>query len=189
MPAAEQLSVRTASQPTQLTPLLPQVAKEGVLQVAPEQQPFGQLVELQPLHVPLLQVWPEGQMSQLPPPVPQEDALSPARHVPAEQQPCGQDVPSQTQVLERHRWPGAHAAPAPHWQLPVDEQLSERWSHAAQVEPLAPHVVRDRVWQNAPWQHPLGHDVASHTHWPELQRWPPRQAGPAPQAQLPSLPQ
>jgi len=56
MPAAEQLSVRTASQPTQLTPLLPQVAKEGVLQVAPEQHPFGQLIELQPLQVPLLQL-------------------------------------------------------------------------------------------------------------------------------------
>jgi hypothetical protein len=126
VPAAEQLSARTASQPTQLTPPLPQVAKEGTLQVAPEQQPFGQLLELQPLQVPLLQVWPVGQTSQLPPPVPQDDGLSPARQVPAEQQPCGQDVPSHTHVLARHRWPGAHAAPAPHWQLPIDEQLSER---------------------------------------------------------------
>jgi hypothetical protein len=126
VPAAEQLSARTASQPTQLTPPLPQVAKEGMLQVAPEQQPFGQLLELQPLQVPLLQVWPVGQTSQLPPPVPQDDGLSPARQVPAEQQPCGQDVPSHTHVLARHRWPGAQAVPAPHWQLPIDEQLSER---------------------------------------------------------------
>jgi hypothetical protein len=126
VPAAEQLSARTVSQPTQLTPLLPQVAKEGGLQVAPEQHPFGQLIELQPLQAPLLQLWPAGQTSQLPPPVPQDDALSPARQLPAEQQPSGQDVPSHTQVLARHRWPGAHAALAPHWQLPVDEQLSER---------------------------------------------------------------
>jgi hypothetical protein len=126
VPVGEQLSARTASQPTQLTAPLPQVAKEGVLQVAPEQQPFGQLVELQPLHVPLLQLCPVGQTSQVPPPVPQDDGLSPARQLPAEQQPCGQDVPSQTQVLARQRCPGAHAAPAPHWQLPVDEQLSDR---------------------------------------------------------------
>jgi hypothetical protein len=36
-----------------------------------------------------------------------------------------------------------------------------------------------------PAQHPLGHDVASHTQAPLTQRWPAPQAGPVPQVQLP----
>ncbi len=37
-----------------------------------------------------------------------------------------------------------------------------------------------------PMQQPLAHDVASHTHRPPTHRWPPAQAGPEPQPQLPS---
>jgi hypothetical protein len=56
VPAAEQPSARVASQPTQTAPPLPQVASTCGLQVAPEQQPFGQLVALQPLQCPAVQV-------------------------------------------------------------------------------------------------------------------------------------
>jgi hypothetical protein len=56
VPVAEQLSARRASQPTQIAPPAPQVVKDGGLQVAPEQQPFAQLVALQPLQAPPTQV-------------------------------------------------------------------------------------------------------------------------------------
>jgi hypothetical protein len=149
-PAAEQPSACRASHPTQIAPPAPQVAKDGGLQVAPEQQPAGQLVALQPLQAPPAQLWPAGQASQVPPPVPQDAAVSPARHEPAEQQPWGQEVPSQTQVLATQRWPGAHASAPPQRQLPPDEQLSERSSQDAQVAPPAPQLVSDRARQAAP---------------------------------------
>ena len=98
-------------------------------------------------------------------------------------------MPSHTQVLATQRWPGAHAPALPHRQLPPAEQLSARSSQTAQVAPPAPQVSSDRARQAAPWQQPLGHDVASQTHCPELQRWPPAQADPAPHAQVPSAPQ
>jgi hypothetical protein len=56
VPLAEQPSARVASQPTQTAPPLPQVASAGGLQVAPEQQPLGQLVALHPLQCPAVQV-------------------------------------------------------------------------------------------------------------------------------------
>jgi hypothetical protein len=60
-PPAEQESARAVSQPTHTAPPLPQVASAGGLQVAPEQQPVGQLVALQPLQCPAVHVWPAGQ--------------------------------------------------------------------------------------------------------------------------------
>jgi hypothetical protein len=185
-PVAAQPSARVASQPMQTAPPLPQVASEGGLQVAPEQQPVGQLVALQPLQCPPVQVWPAGHDWQAPPPPPHDDAVTPARQAPSAQQPVAHDVLSQTQVLATQRWPGEQASPLPQRQLPDDEQLSERASHATQVEPALPQVVVERVWQVAPVQQPLGHDVASHRQRPPAQRWPPTQAAPVPQTQLPA---
>jgi len=37
-----------------------------------------------------------------------------------------------------------------------------------------------------PWQQPVEHDVASHTHEPEAQRWPDSHAAPVPHAHEPS---
>jgi hypothetical protein len=183
---AEQPSARAASQPTQTAPPLPQVEREGALQVAPEQQPAGQLVALQPLQRPPVQVCPDGQDWQAPPPPPQDAAVLPAMQAPCAQQPVGQEVPSQTQVLATQRCPGAQAAPSPHRQAPNAEQLSERASHATQVEPATPQAATDRVEQVAPLQQPLGQEVASQMHWPPTQRWPPTQAAPAPQTQAPA---
>jgi hypothetical protein len=164
------------------------VAIDGRLQVAPEQQPLGQEVR-QPLQLPLVHASPPGQVSQALPPVPQEAALSPGRQTSPAQQPSGHDVPSQTQVLPTHRWPIAHAALAPQRQAPAAEQLSARASHTAHVEPASPQVSKERVAQVAPWQQPLGHEVASQMHRPAAQRWPPAQAAPAPQAHAPVGPQ
>jgi hypothetical protein len=84
------------------------------------------------------------------------------------------------------RCPVAQAAAAPQRQDPVDEQLSARVSHAAQVEPASPQVASDRIAQVVPWQQPLGHDVASQMHSPDAQRWPPAHGGPSPHAHAPA---
>jgi hypothetical protein len=102
-PAVEQPSAFVMSHPTQTAPASPQVDTEGALHVAPEQQPLGHVVPVQPLQRPLAQVWPAGHVSQLLPPPPHELALSPPRHAPPEHHPSGHDVPSQTQVLPMHR--------------------------------------------------------------------------------------
>jgi hypothetical protein len=187
-PAAEQPSAVTRSQPTQAALPVPQVAIAGGLHVAPEQHPPGQVVGLQPLQRPPSHVSPAGHTSQAPPPTPHDAGLALVWQVPCAQQPVGHEVPSQTQVLPMQRWPTAHAGPPPQRQPPPDEQLSARRSQAVQVEPASPHVASDRVSQVVPSQQPLGHEVASQTHRPPAQRWPPAQAAPAPQRQLPSWP-
>jgi hypothetical protein len=158
------------------------------LQVAPEQQPLGQLVALQPLQWPSVHVCPAGQAWQTPPPAPHDATVDPGRHAPCEQQPPGHDVPSQTQVLATQRWPAAQVSPLPQRQLPVDEQLSDRASHVTQVDPALPQALAARAAQVVPLQQPLGHDVASHTQAELTQRWPPAQAGPVPQLHSPEAP-
>jgi hypothetical protein len=169
-PAAEQPSARVVSHPTHTAPPLPQVATVARLQVAPEQQPPEQLTALQPLQRPPVHDWSAGQVSQAEPPAPHESGLSPATQAPCAQHPCGQDVPSQTQVLATQRWPRSQAGPLPHRQVPTAEQLSERVSHATQVAPPTPQVARPRVRQAVPLQHPLAHDATSQAHRPPEQR-------------------
>jgi len=68
------------------------------------------------------------------------------------QQPFGHEVTSQTHcpLVLLHSWPDAHA-----------EQLAPATPHEPfDSEAYATHVV--------PLQHPPGHEVASHTHCPEL---------------------
>ena len=184
-PPAEQPSARVVSQPTHTAPPLPQAATEGLLQVAPEQQPPGQLIALHPLQRPAPQVCPAGQVSQAPPPAPHDAAVLPATHIPCAQHPLGQDVPSHTQVLARQRCPTAQTAPLPQRQPPVAEQLSERASQAKQVAPAVPQLASERVTQVVPLQQPLGHEVASHTQPLVVQRWPAAQAAPAPHEHAP----
>ena len=188
VPVAEQPSAATMSHPMQTAPPIPQVAIDTTLQVAPEQQPLVQVAE-HPLQRPSVQVCPEGQASQELPPVPHELALSPPRHNPFWQQPSAQDVPSQTQVLPRQRWPRAHATPVPQRQAPAAEQLSERASQTAQLEPASPQVAKDRVSHRSFLQQPLGQEVASQMQRPPAHRCPPAQAGPTPHRQSPVGPQ
>jgi hypothetical protein len=188
-PPAEQESARAVSQPTHTAPPLPQAATDGVLQVLPEQQPLGQLVALHPLHTPPVHTCPAGHTPHAAPPAPHDAAVVPATHAPLAQHPLGHDVPSHTQVLATQRWPAAQATPLPHRQVPVAEQLSDRMSHATQVDPASPQLPGARARQVAPLQQPLGHDIESHTHAPPLQRWPATHAAPTPHAHDPSAPQ
>jgi hypothetical protein len=109
--------------------------------------------------------------------------------VPPAQQPVGQEVASHTQPEPEQRWPMGHAIAAPQRQSPAAPQLSARASQATQVEPALPQVLSPRAWQTLAAQHPLGHEVASHTQLPPTQRWPPAHCGLLPQAHLPSAPQ
>ena len=67
---AEQASARAASQATQPLPAVPQAARLGGVQVAPEQQPEAQLAGVQPLQMPPLHT-PGAQDWQAAPPLPQ----------------------------------------------------------------------------------------------------------------------
>jgi len=96
-PLAEQPS---AAEPqfVHVAPAVPQAAAVGgVVHVLPEQQPIGQLVELQPLHAPLLQVWPLGHIVHMPPAAPHALGLVPGSHVLPWQHPVEHDVASQMQ--------------------------------------------------------------------------------------------
>ena len=188
-PAAEHPSARSLSHPTQAAAPRPQAARVGTLQVAPEQQPSGQVAAVQLLHLPAVQPSVAGQTSHALPPAPHELVVSPDKQAPPEQHPLGQEVPSHTQELPMHRWPRAQVAPVPQRQIPVAEQLSARLSHTAQVEPPLPQVSRERTAHTVPSQQPPGHELASQIHWAPAQRCPPAQEGPLPQRHRPPGPQ
>jgi hypothetical protein len=108
-------------------------------------------------------------------------------HVVPEQQPIGHDVASHTQAPPLQRWPAPHTGPEPHAQLPFAHRSACVASQATQATPLVPHVAVAGVRHVLPEQQPLGHDVASHTHTPPLQRWPTAHIAPAPHAHAPAL--
>jgi hypothetical protein len=137
-PPDEQVSAATSSHATHACAPVPHAAADGgELQVAPEQQPFAQFEELQPLQTPALQV-PGEQSEQAPPPVPQAEVAVPGRQAVPEQQPV-QEAGSQTHSPPEQRCPVPQAAFAPHWHTPVDEQPSAtEVSHAWHVAPPAP---------------------------------------------------
>jgi hypothetical protein len=72
------------------------------------------------------------------------------------QQPLGQLVPSHTHVPLLQRWPGLHAGPVPHLQLPA-EQMSPVAPHDTHAAPERPHAVdAPEVLHVSPEQQPLG---------------------------------
>ena len=97
------------------------------------------------------------------PPVPQSEGVSDedSRHIPLTpplQQPFAQEEPLQMQVPAVESMDVSHTRFVP---------------HGAHVAPAVPQVVPSlaqgtHVPVVPPLQQPLGHDVASHTHWPLL---------------------
>ena len=114
---AVQLSALPLAQATHAMPPEPQAPSEGELHVSPEQQPVEH-IDVHPLHAPLLHVSVPAQPWQAEPPLPQAVPTLPGSQTFPVQQPVGQDVPSQTQVPPRHRWPVVHATPLPHEHAP-----------------------------------------------------------------------
>jgi hypothetical protein len=67
-------------------------------------------------------------------------------HTPLAQQPVGHEVTSQTHAWLKQRWPAEHAAVDPHWQAPVDEQLSAVTAlQAVQADPPTPQLASEAV--------------------------------------------
>lgn len=96
------------------------------------------------------------------------------------------------QVLESHKhwppeqcWPAPQAAPLPHLQVPLAQLSAFPAAQATQAFPAGAQALTDSVVQTLPLQHPVGHEVASHTHWFPLQRWPAPQVAPLPQPHTP----
>ena len=140
---------------------------DGALQVAPAQQPLGQLVALQPLQCPAVQVWPAGQLVQALPPPPHE------RGAVAGEAGARRAAPGGARRAVADAGAGDAALPGragrrrvPQRQTPVAEQLSDRASQATQLDPAMPQLAIERVEQIAPLQQPPGHDVPSQTHSP-----------------------
>lgn len=158
------------SHATQAAPAVPHALCEGVAHVVPEQQPLAQLVALQLAHAPLAHVPPAPQLAHAVPPVPHAVALLPARQLVPLQQPS-HEVASHTQAPPTQCWPAAHAGPLPQRQAPVASHVLEiRGSQTRHCAPGAPHDAAERVVHVEPAQHPVGHDVASHTQLPPMQR-------------------
>jgi hypothetical protein len=74
----------------------------------------------------------------------------------------------------------------PQRQLPSPQLLARVALHAAHAAPFEPHCVIVGVpTHELPTQHPVAHDVASHTHAPATHLEPVEQAPLKPQRQVP----
>lgn len=162
------------------------VAVGGETQVAPLQQPLGQLAALQ-TQTPPTQRWPTTHIpfapQRQPPPV--HESARAGSHA------------THAAPLVPH-WPSDGVAQVPPVQQPLAQVAAEQPSQAwlehveAQVEQAAP--IRPHCAAVVPaWQRPMasqqpdGQLVASQTHAPPEHRWPIWQAAPAPHAQAPEV--
>ncbi len=72
--------------------------------------------------------------------------------------------------------PGAQAGPAPHWHVPLAEQLSAPTPQLTHAAPPVPHVNHAGALHVGPEQQPLAHVLAVHPlQMPPEQLWPPGQ--------------
>jgi hypothetical protein len=188
-------------------PVCPHVfTSVNVTHVVPEQHPVGHVVTSHtqlPLtqckfdahtlpvphrQLPVLQLsaFAVSQVPQAPPAVPHCDVVPGATQTPPAQHPVGHDVASHTHALFKHRCPTPHAAAVPHRQLPSPQLFALVALQAVQVAPLTPHwLVVGVATQALPTQHPVAHEVASHTHAPATHLVPLAQAAFAPHRQVP----
>lgn len=146
-------------------PAAPQVAGACDSQVAPLQQPFGQ-VALQPVHTLLSQFCVEPHGLQADPPPPHAVLEVPGMHVDPEQQPPGHDVPLHTQEPLTHTWPDPHRGLLPHWQVPPTHPSESEGEQVLHEPPPVPHAPVDCGSQTLPLQQPLGHEVELQTQLP-----------------------
>jgi len=164
--------------PTQLSAVRPQLVQAappvphaeefgGDVQVDPEQQPDGQVVEPHPLHTPPEHVSGLGQELQVAPPEPQSPTVLPGWHLLLlSQHPEGHELELQTHLPPEQTCPDAHALPPPHVHAPPGEHPSAALPQSTQDEPLAPHEVTVGTAQLDPEQQPVEHDAESQMHAP-----------------------
>jgi hypothetical protein len=88
VPPEPQAFARSGSQATQAPPAVPHVLRLAELHDGPEQQPSGQVVELQPEQTPLLHPPPSGHAWHAPPALPHCDPVGLATQLVPAQQPA-----------------------------------------------------------------------------------------------------
>ena len=186
-PDDEQLSVVEALHCTQATPAVPQLAKSDVSQLAPEQHPVAQFVDVQPVHTPATQFWSAGHVEQVEPPVPHSAVVLPSSHTLPLQHPVGHEVLLHTHAPPTHTWPAPHAEPDPHSHVPPLEQPFALVPHLMHPPPAVPHAAADGVSQTLPLQQPVGQDAALHTQAPPTHCCFAAHSGPLPQEHVPSV--
>lgn len=103
--------------------------------------------------------------AQLLPRAPQLAAVVGVTQVLPLQQPLGQLVASQTQVVPLHTWPGWQAGPVPHAHWPPTQALLVGATHAWQKAPPVPHWLA--VWLPGPTQLPLAQQPLAHVAAPQ----------------------
>jgi hypothetical protein len=187
LPDVEQLSALDEVHWAHATPPRPQLLNAGASQLAPEQQPVAQFVDVQPVQTPATQFCSAGHVEQPEPPAPHMAVVLPGSHWLPLQQPVGHDVWLHTHAPPTHTCPAPHTAPVPHSQTPALEQpfaLDPHWTHPA---PPVPHAPAEGVSHTLPLQHPVGHELALHTQAPATHAWPAVHAGPLPQEHVPSV--
>ena len=86
----------------------------------------------------------------------------------ASQHPVGHEVGLHTHVPPEQTWPGEHAGPVPHWQVPADPHPSAVMPQLTQEEPLVPQNAALGDMQLVPEQQPE-HDAAVQMHAPPEQ--------------------
>ncbi len=104
-------------------------------------------------------VW--SQMAQAPPPLPQVASVDCSHALPL-QQPFGHELAVHWQLPFRHCWPAGQAGPPPQVQVPIVHASVAVESHAMQVEPPPPQLVKEDVVHTPLAQQPLVHVVGSH---------------------------
>lgn len=179
-PAAEQLSVRSGSQTSQVTPSIPHAPTEEGLQTPLLQQPSGQLMPSQ-TQAPARHSWCSAQagsvphwqlpsaeqlsarltsqLTQVPPLTPQVKGLR-CKQLPSWQQPSGQEVESHTHRPSTQRAPPWQAEDPPQVHPPSAPQPSEPMPQARQMPPPCPQSLAVVAWtQVLPAQQPSGQEL------------------------------
>ena len=113
------------------------------------------------------------------PPVPHAAAEG-VSHTRPLQQPVGQELALHTHAPPTHACPAVQAGPLPQEHVPSLHPSEPVALHAVQLAPLTPHAAFEGVVQVVPWQHPVGHDAASHTHAPPTHSCPAPHGEPVP---------
>jgi hypothetical protein len=204
------LQVWLAGQLWQAVPALPQAAAlSPVWQLPDAQHPVGQAIPSQ-THAPFRHRWPIAQAAPAPQlQTPAEEQLSDCSmlqgphvspggahaerevgvHVSPSQHPPGHDVGSHTQAPEEQCCPGPQGAVLPQRHSPALQLSDVTALHVKHDAPGIAQFAADSGVHAVPLQHPLAHDVESHTQRPPAQRCPSEQAGLPPQVHLPAAEQ
>lgn len=168
VPLAEQVSA-VSPQFMHAAPDTPQVAAVRPRQLAPLQHPVHPDAPSH-THAPLVDSHrcPVTQAVHATPPFPHAPANSLVTHWPeALQHPLGHEVALHTHAPDAlQSCPTTHVAFSPHLHTPEVHWLLWVASHVVQLAPPMPQVASDCPWHWFAEQHPLAHEVASHTQAP-----------------------